>query len=151
MNHLWALLSPGCFRSITPLSHNATLPWQVRVLTSQTTSPDSTAWQSQGTQAGHRDTGLVEWCMCHRAGAWSWPTYSWDLLFSFLCAKELFHAVGRLVASFSMETSANVHPNPDPPPKPLAPAPFFSFLLYCRVSVATPFLSSAPLQLQMSL
>lgn len=34
-----------------------------------------------------------------------------------LCAtKELFHVVGRPVASFNMETPANVHLNPDPSP-----------------------------------
>lgn len=90
--------------------------------------------------------------MCHGAGGWSLelPYLQLGPLVQLCATKELFHVVGRPVASFSMETPANVHLNPDPPPKPLAPAPFFSFLC-CGVSVATPFLFSAPLQLKMSL
>lgn len=90
--------------------------------------------------------------MCQGAGAWSCPAYSWELLFNFPCAtKELPHVVGRSVASFIMETPANVCPNPNLPPKPLVPAPCFSFLLYRRVSVATAALFSGALQLKMSL
>lgn len=45
MNHLWVLQLPA---------------WQARMQASQSRSPSgSTAWHSQRTQAGHKDTGLV--------------------------------------------------------------------------------------------
>lgn len=84
----------------------------------------------QRSLAGRRDTGLAEcWgYMCRRAGAWSCPTSSWDR-FSFICAtKDLFHVVGRPVASFSTETPAEVYPNPHTSPKAL---PLTTLFLAC--------------------
>lgn len=75
--------------------------------------------------------------MCHRAGAWSCPSSSWDI-FSFICAaKDLFHVVGRPVASFSMETPANVYPNPHPP-KPLPLTTLFLAFFRHSVCVVSP-------------